>query len=113
VMQDGVELVLQDTGPSLTNKKWYRIRSTSANQSINVNLCMLVQAGDVTGDKFTNFTDLSAAFGNIPKLPFQIDDSNRRSDVNGDNFVNFTDLSVANGFIPGIIVAVPSGHTCP
>ncbi len=113
VTPSGADVVLQDTQSGLTNKKWYRIRSTGANPSIDVNLCMLVQAGDVTGDKFTNFTDLSAANGDIPTLPSNIDDSNRRSDVNGDNFVNFTDLSVANSFIPSFIVAVPAGHTCP
>lgn len=113
VTQTGADVVLQDAASGLTNKKWYRVRSTSQNQKISANLCYFVQAGDADGNRIVNATDLGTVNASIPTLPAGINDGNRRRDIDGNNIINATDLGVTNAFVPGLPAAVPTGHTCP
>ena len=109
---DGV-ITIQDTGATLENKTWYRVRSTGLNACLDLDLCLLVLMGDVNGDRFVNWGgDMIRIYAAIPTLSVETDDEVRR-DITGDGLINFADMGAQNYFVPAMWPPIPSGHTCP
>jgi len=103
-------LRVEETGTAFTNATWYAVVNDGAWAGVQqFEVDYVVMPGNVNGDNFTDFGDLSAIFANQTG---SADDQNVY-DVNADGFVDFGDLSAANVFNGASMPTKPTGHTCP
>lgn len=106
----GTVLKMQESIPgALTNLTWYTIQNTGGwSTACDFEVTYLSMPGNVNGDNFTTFTDLSAINANRTDTPADDDKYN----INGDGFVNFIDISLANSFNGSTRPDKPPGHDC-
>lgn len=105
-------LRVEETGTAYSNVTWYGVVNDGAWSGVKAfQVDYVVAPGNVNGDPFTDFGDLSAIFANQTGAA---SDQNVY-DINSDGFVDFGDLSAANAFIApaSVLPTKPSGHDCP